>query len=147
MINNRIIQFLLEAKRATHAVKGPEKISDKPSFHDLEYARDEFKYNDNYLGGEKFAGEEVLWEYNKPIWSMNYVGRVIAEGFNLNFLKEALVNGTVDMPYRGPSYYENASYLYKCIVDGDLQWFNGYEEIFCKGIKVYECMFHGGSIK
>lgn len=26
-------------------------------------------------------------------------------------------------------------------------WFTGYEEIFCNGVKVYECNFHGGSIE
>ena len=42
------------------------------------------------LGGECFAGEEVVWLYENPVWSMNYIGRVIGENFSGDFLKEVL---------------------------------------------------------
>lgn len=85
-----VIQFLLRAKRATYAGKGLESISTRPKSHDLEYVENGLKYIDTYLGGEKFTGEEALWKNDVPFWSMNYCGRVIAEGFNGDFLKEAL---------------------------------------------------------
>ena len=43
-----------------------------------------------YLGGESFAGEEAVWFYGQPVWSMNYVGRVVGKHFDLDFLREAL---------------------------------------------------------
>ena len=52
-----------------------------------------------------------------------------------------------DNPYRGPIVYENGDYKYHCIVNGSFEWFNGYEEIFYKDKKVFECMFHGGLVK
>ncbi len=45
------------------------------------------------------------------------------------------------MPYRGPEYYQSGEYTYKCNVTGDIRWFQGYEEIYCNNIRVYECFF------
>jgi hypothetical protein len=144
--SEKVIKFLIEAKKATYAGKGPEKLPSRPNSHDLEYEKENLKYIDTYLGGEKFAGEEALWENNKPFWAMNYIGRILSDGFNGDFLKEALLNVPIDMPYRGPREYKNNNYTYKCTVEGDFDWFRGYEEIFNGNIKVYECMFHGGII-
>lgn len=143
----KIINFLIKAKKATYAGKGPEIPSSRPQSHDLEYIEDDLRYLDTYLGGEKFAGEEALWQNNLPIWAMNYCGRVIAPGFNGDFLKEALFNVTPDLPYRGPSVYRRGDFTYKCDVNGDFQWFSGSEQIYLNGVKVYECLFHGGIIK
>jgi hypothetical protein len=61
--------------------------------------------------------------------------------------KEALRSATVDLPYRGPEYYQSGEYIYKTKVVGAIEWFQGYEEIFCQDIKVYECYYHGGLLK
>lgn len=50
-------------------------------------------------------------------------------------------------PYRGPMNYRNGDYTYHCIVNGTVNWFQGYEEIFLLDHKVYECYFHGGIIR
>ena len=142
-----IIDFLIRAKKATYAGKGAETASSRPGSHDLQYSEGNLKYIDTYLGGEQFAGEEALWEKGTPFWSMNYMGRVMNGGVMGDFLKDALLHVPEDMPYRGPARYENGDYLYTCSVDGDFNWFTGYEEIFNKGIKIYECYFHGCSIK
>ena len=70
---------------------------------------------------------------------MNYSGRVLAQQFSGDFLKEALRHANYDMPYRGPEYYQSGEYTYKCSVAGDFSWFQGYEEIFHNTEKVYEC--------
>jgi len=146
-MNDRIVDFLIKAKKATYAGKGAETASSRPNSHDLQYTEGDLKYIDTYLGGQEFAGEEALWENDVPFWSMNYMGRVV-EGAQLgDFLKEALLHVPKDMPYRGPARYENGDYLYTCSVEGDFNWFTGYEEIFHKGAKIYECHFHGCSIK
>ena len=146
-INEKVIDFLCRAKKATYAGKGEETISSRPNSHDLQYEENDLKYIDTYLGGEKFAGEEALWCYDSPFWSMNYIGRIIGDGFSGDFLKECLLLVSKEYPYRGPLVYQNGEYKYHCIVNGEFEWFNGYEEIFCNDIKVYECIFHGGCIK
>lgn len=78
---------------------------------------------------------------------MNYVGRVIDEGFSGSFLKEVLSNVTNEYPYRGPLEYKSGDYSYICRVDGEFIWFKGYETIYKEDVKIYECNFHGGLIQ
>lgn len=77
---------------------------------------------------------------------MNYSGRVIGDNFSGDFLKEVLLSVSKDNPYRGPMIYERGEYRYHCIIDGEFQWFKGYEEIYFRSEKIYECIFHGGII-
>ncbi len=146
-MDKNIIQFLIRAKKATYAGKGVETAPSRPASHDLRYEEGPLTYIDTYLGGECFAGEEALWKDGIPFYSMNYVGRVVAEGFSGDFLKEAMLRVPEDKPFRGPERYENGDYIFTCAVDGDTDWFSGYEEIFYRGALVYECLYHGGVIK
>jgi len=146
-VNKTIIDFLIRAKKETYAGVGTEAEPSRPGSHDLHYTEGNLKYIDTYLGGEKFAGEEALWDNDTPFWAMNYIGRVTGEGFSGEFHKEALMLVPEDMPYRGPTFYENGDYVFKCSVQGDFDWFIGYEEVLFKGKQVYECHFHGGIIK
>lgn len=115
--------------------------------HNLIYRDGEMTYYDTYLGGERFAGEEALWIAEKPYWAMNYIGRVTGENFSGDFLKDALLRVPFEMPYRGPSDYSDGDYSYECFVQGGFDWFQGNETICFKGNEVYECFFHGGTIK
>ncbi len=78
---------------------------------------------------------------------MNYIGRVLGEGFSSDFLKEALLLVDNEQPYRGPAVYSKGNYIYHSFVEGTLEWFSGYEEILYCGNKIYECKFHGGEIR
>lgn len=146
-IDEDIIEFLCRAKKATYAGSGKEGESSRPNSHDLEYIEDKFKYIDTYIGSESFSGEEGLWHEDIPIWSMNYIGRVLDERFSGKFLKEALRLVNKDNPYRGPIIHQNGQYKYHCMINGEFKWFQGHEEIYFDDIKVYECYFHGGLIK
>ena len=70
--------------------------------------------------------------------------KFLCKDFSGNFLKDALRHADKKMPYRGPEHYEDGEYIYKCSVNGNFEWFQGYEEIFWREKKVYECYFHGG---
>lgn len=145
-IGEDLIEFLCRAKKSTYAGKGAEASASRPNSHDFHYSEGNLKYIDTYIGSANFAGEEALWESDVPIWAMNYVGRILADGFSGDFLKEVLLLVSKDKPYRGPMVYENGEYKYHCIVKGEFKWFEGYEEIFYNNKKVYECNFHGGSV-
>ncbi len=140
------IEFLLRAKRATYAGGGSESTPSRPCSHDFRYEEGALLYIDTYLGGLQFAGEEALWEAGQPFWVMNYVGRVLGEGFSGDFLKAALSNGKRDQPYRGPKEFVDGPYTYRCQVQGEFDWFRGQESIFFRDKKIYECLFHGGKI-
>ena len=147
-MNHRdIVCFLIRAKRATYAGKGAETSSSRPHSHDLVYHEGELMYYDSYLGGSDFAGEEALWISGEPVWSMNYAGRVIGEEFSGDFLKEALLLVPEDMPFRGPREYSSGAYRYSCEINGDFDWFQGKETISLNDTLIYECFFHGSSIR
>ena len=141
-----LIDFRLEANVNTYAAFMNESEATRPSSHDYRYERGGYLYHDTYVGGERFAGEEAIWKNGEPVYAMNYMGRVLGDGFSGNFLKEALRAADRRMPYRGPEVYQSGEYLYRCRVTGDFVWFQGYEEISHNEKKVYECVFHGGLI-
>lgn len=145
---NDFVDFLILAKKNTYAGSGVEQEkTSRPNSHDLVYENDRYKYIDTYLGGERFSGEEAVFENNVPIWAMNYSGIEINDKFSGSFLKDALSNVKESKPYRGPDIYKDGEYLYICKVDGDFEWFQGREEIYWQEEKVYECVFHGGKVK
>lgn len=139
-----IISFRLEANVNTYAAFMNEVESTRLDSHDFRYENGDYTYHDTYVGGEQFAGEEAVWKKGKAVYAMNYMGRVLGKEFSGNFLKDALRHADRKMPYRGPECYEDGEYRYKCSVNGDFTWFQGYEEIYWKDEKVYECYFHGG---
>ena len=144
---DELIAFRLEANVNTYAAFKNEVNPTRPGTHDFRYENGKFMYHDTYVGSEKFAGEEAVWKDGVTVYAMNYMGRVLSDGFSGNFLKEALRAADEKMPYRGPEFYQSGEYLYKCNVTGDFTWFQGYEEIYQGDVKVYECVFHGGMVK
>ena len=140
-------EFACEAKKNTYAAKAAEADSSRLNSHDLAYERDGFRYLDSYFGGEQFAGGEVIWKDDVPLWSMNYQGRVLGESFSGDFLKECLLLVSAGMPYRGPGLYKSGEYTYHCSIRGDMEWFRGDEDIFYGDDKVFECLFHGGILR
>ena len=146
-MDSDFIAFLIRAKKATYAGKGAESAPSRPQSHDLQYAEGDLLYIDTYLGGNRFAGEEALWMAGRPVWSMNYAGRVLGEPFSGDFLKAALLRVPEDMPFRGPVLLTGGLYVYRCFPEGSFEWFQGRETIEYKEQLIYECFFHGGLIE
>lgn len=144
---DKIRAFLLTAKRHTYAACDNMTVSCRMNSHDFRY-EDQYGhlYYDSYLGGERFVGEEAVWAGDTPVWAMNYAGRVTGENFSGDFLKECLMAVPAELPFRGPRIYTKGDYHYHCKADGEFIWFHGYEEIFYRDEKIYECYFHGGKI-
>ena len=139
-----LITFKLNAAGNTYAGYADTCPSCRPGSHDYQYQSGDFLYYDSWFGGERFTGEEVIWKADVPLYSMNYFGRTLDEKFSGDFLKEALRLGTTDLPYRGPEYYQAGEYTYRNKAAGRIDWFQGYEEIYCQNNLVYECTYHGG---
>ncbi len=143
----RLIEFRLEANTQTYAGYMTPVKETRPMSYDYEYQQGDFYYYDSWIGGEVFSGEEVIWKNGKAVYAMNYCGRTLDERFSGDFLKEALRAATKECPYRGPQEYESGQYRYKTQVNGDIYWFQGYEEIYCQEMKVYEFFYPGGIMK
>lgn len=144
---DELIAFRLEANVNTYAAYKNEVEATRPASHDFRYEKGDYMYHDTYVGGEEFAGEEAVWKCGAAVYAMNYQGRVLSDRFSGDFLKEALRAADEKMPYRGPEIYQSGEFTYRCKVTGDFTWFQGYEEIYWNGEKVYECMFHGGLLR
>ena len=146
--SNRLIEFLLAATKHTYAGKGmEEKDSCRPCSHDLKFEQGNLKYFDTYFGGEKFSGEETLFEDDIPVWAMNYSGRTLENEFSSDFLKEVLLLRPEHAPFRGPELHRNGNNTYYNSYNGDFTWFQGKEEIYWGELKVFESFYHGGLIK
>ncbi len=147
---NKLKSFILEASRATYAA-GDSAVKEKmpDGSTSLTYENGEYRFHDNYFGGEPYGGREVVFLNDKALWMMVYYGRV-HEGIDTkdiySFLMESLSNNTLDMPYRGPSLFERENFKYENILSGEVDNFSGTERIFKDGTSVYEASYIGGFV-
>ncbi len=145
-------EFLVKAKIGTYAAVGDvreERLPDGKK--ELRSEEGEWLYKDTYYGSEPFIGEEIVWKAGQMVWGMNYYGKCISNSVTpkeiYGFLKKAMRNIGADRPFRGPSKFEEEDWLYTDISTGSIQDFSGHEEIYFKGEKVYDLLYHGGHIK
>ncbi len=144
---DELISFRLEANVNTYAAKMNEVKGTRSDSVDFHYEKNGWTYHDTYVGGEQFTGEEAIWKNGKAVYGMNYMGRVLDSRFSGDFLKEALRSADREHPFRGSDFYEAGEYTYKSSVSGNINWYQGYEEIFLGSVKLYECFFHGCILK
>lgn len=147
--------FLIEAKKATYANANIEKVtSSRHGSNDYEYTNGKMTYHDTYFGGTKFIGEEVVYKegLDTPIWGMNYYGVTLDETQSEEAMDKALrpalmkVGEDDVLPVRGPKHFVNDGYEYSFTVDGNLESFNGVEEIRKDGKLIYRLRCTGGII-
>jgi len=139
--------FIAEARRNTYA--GDGRRIENPFLAgsiQLEYKKGEYFYRDIYFGGEKnFAGQEVVYQNDKPIWSMVYCGSAELEEVS-DFLKKSLSNLFEKCRFGGECNFEERNFRYEDRGEGMLERFSGEEKIFIKGKNVYKLNYHGGLI-
>jgi hypothetical protein len=148
-----LTDFLLRAKRHTYAAQGDDATVTPllPGTKQLEYREGPFSYRDVYVGMAYFAGQEIVSYQDQPVWSMSYAGGVAADvtdrgaiGAIYAFLRQALKQGTVVQPYRGPELLRQGFYLYTNQSAGTMETFSGQERITDAGRLVYELRYGGG---
>lgn len=145
------LKFLIEAKLYTYASggEGGEKILDDGS-KEFVFQKENYMYRDRYFGSKEFVGEEIIFESGKPIWGMNYYGKMLTTTLTTkevySFLKKAMQQVSEKRPFRGPDYFIEGNYKYTDKSIGDISSFEGTEEIFYNDKKIYELKYHGGSL-
>lgn len=160
MSSEKIIKFLIEAKKQTYANSNAEKIvSSRLGSKDYHYETTiegkKMIYHDTYFGGIRFVGEEVLYcDSDNPYWGMNYYGVTLDENLSEEAMDKALRPALMKVgedesviPVRGPSKFENEGYTYTFVSDGEFEDFTGTEEIHKDKKLVYRLRCHGGLIK
>ena len=148
--NIEIISFLVEAKKSTYANFSAGKVEpSRLASVDLAYESGDFKYLDTFVGGASFSGSEVVYHKNAPVWSMNYIGRLLSEDGkqSIDFLTKVLAQVNLEMPYRGPMFYQDGKFVYVNSANGEFNWFQGNEKIYFEDGQVYELVYHGGIVR
>jgi len=149
-------KFLGRASVATYAGGGPEMDPTEPGFKDLEYKEGNWRYKDSYTGFFQSWGIETVWFKEKPLWTQVYGGgmekkyhkneKFARETFS--FLKKALSEGEKQKSFqpRGPKKFSNRDWGYSCKVSGNIERFQGREEIKYKKKIVFLHIFVGGLV-
>ena len=145
--------FIVKAKAATYVGDGQKTESCRPGSHDLKFEDGSFSYLDSYFGGTDFIGQEVAYFKGKPVWAMNYYGRILmpkkitaAEAGGV--IKESLSKMYADKSrFLGGFEHTTGDFKYTDTNRGDVSSFTGKEWISRDGLKAYELEYHGGLIK
>jgi hypothetical protein len=148
--DEELARFLVEAKRNTYASQTGKIASSRMESKDLGYRNNDYYYVDSYFGEKDFSGQEIVYHKDKPIWIMNYYGKMIQDDVPQGFietLRGALMRVEVDRPFRGCSSYSDGKFSYNCESEGTFRSFTGQESIEYDGRKVYHLHFHGGQIR
>jgi hypothetical protein len=144
--------FVVRAKSATYIGMGARSLARRPGSHDLEYREGVFNYLNSYFGGSDFIGQEVVFFNDKPIWAMNYYGRILEPDLinareTGQLLQESLSELYKQERFLGGFEYTSEAGTYTDTNEGDIASFVGKEWITRENIKVYELVYHGGLIK
>ncbi len=146
----KLEEFLVKAKKNTYAGNGEGK-KPRDCSKELSFKEGTWEYRDKYFGFNPFAGQEVIWKNNKPVWIMNYRGEVFGDSVSAKeiyeFLKKCLGLVKKDFPFRGPKNFKTRDFKYLNSKEGDISDFKGVEKIFFQGEEVYQLNYHGGFIQ
>lgn len=142
---NELANFLVKAKKGGYA-GSEEKRREADGSKTFTFQEGNFHYTDNYAGSLQAPGNEIVrWQRadGQRIWHMAYSGGMLKWFYDkeeltqetFKFLKEALMNVTPDLPFRGPERYvtkggnQKRNFTYNMSVRGNLERFSGNENI------------------
>lgn len=145
-------EFIVRAKAKTYVGEGQKSPSSRPSSHDLQYHEGSFSYLDSYFGGTDFIGEEVVYFEGKPVWAMNYYGRILDPTLIDGQTAGRIIKESLSKLYQEGRFlggFENETFMgsYFDTNEGDVLSFKGLEWITVQDQKVYELVYHGGMVK
>jgi hypothetical protein len=149
---DKLNTFIVRAKAATYIGDGEKATPCRLGSHDLRFADGEWAYLDSYFGGTDFIGEEVVYFAEKPVWAMNYYGRILREDLITAAQAGQMIKASLSLMYKegrflgGFEHTEN-DLTYRDTSEGNPRSFRG-REFIRRGQEVaYELDYHGGLIK
>jgi hypothetical protein len=147
--NDELVKFILLAKQNTYVGGGMALLPYRLGSHDLQFFKDDWSYHDSYLGESDFIGEEIVYFKGKPVWGMNYFGRILQpDKFTSaqagSIIQQSLTNMYLTGRFLGGFTHTVGEYTYTDTNDGDALYFTGREWIEHDGESVYQLVYHGG---
>jgi hypothetical protein len=146
-----LCKFLVKAKKTTYAVGDlAKKIINDDKSTTLTFEEGDWKYHDNYFGGEPYGGREVVFFKNEPVYIMTYYGQVNEKVSDVKKIYGILMNALKlipeNKPYRGPEEYTENNLEYRNSFTGEVDNFSGEEKILENGNEVYSAKYMGGLV-
>jgi Domain of unknown function (DUF5680) len=144
--------FIVRAKAETYVGNGEHVSACRPGSHDLRYEEEKWRYHDSYFGGSDFIGEEVVYYEGKPIWAMNYYGRILRPDLISAAQAGQTIKASLSHLYRegrflGGFEHTEQDLTYVDVSDGTVECFHGREFIRREQVTAYELVYHGGLIQ
>ena len=149
---NELNTFIVRAKAATYVGDGKHTAPCRPGSHDLRFTDGEWGYLDSYFGGTDFIGEEVVYFDEKPVWAMNYYGRILRDDLLTAAQAGQMIKASLSRMYKedrflgGFEHSEN-DLTYVDTSEGNSDSFHGREFIRRGQDIAYELVYHGGLIR
>jgi len=151
MSNKELCQFLVTAKKQTYAAGDrAKKTIEKDKSTTMVFEQGDWRYHDNYFGGEPFGGREVVFFQGQPVYIMTYYGWVEESVTDFNqvyaVLQKALSQIPEDRPFRGPEQIIDGDFSYCNTFTGEVDNFSGQEVITRDGRIIYTTKYIGGLV-
>ncbi len=140
-------EFIIEARESTWAV-GEGKVGNPRLMgsSQFEYQKANFFYRDIYFDGNKnFAGQEVVYQNQRPVWSMIYFGTSSSKEVT-DFLKKSLLKLSQKCRLGQECNFKEEKFKYQDRGGGTIEEFSGQENILKNGEQVYTLNYRGGLI-
>jgi len=137
-------RFIVEANQHTWAGEGAEVEPQRPGYKELEYRNGLWCLRDSYTSYFQAPGMTTVYHRERPVWAMSYGGPGQTEGHQdhaketFNFLKDALMHVTPELPFRGPPEYIVGDRSYHFDMSGDISAGTWREQITESGILTFE---------
>jgi hypothetical protein len=149
---DKLNAFVVRAKAATYVGNGEHISSCRPGSHDLRFEEDQWAYHDSYFGGSDFIGEEVVYFEGKPVWAMNYYGRILRADLISASQAGQMIKASLSRMYQEGRFLGNFEHTEQDLTyidanHGTVDCFHGHEVIRRGQVTTYELDYHGGLIK
>ena len=148
-ILSELKNFKREASKAGYENENPKyEVKEKDGSTTLVHESGDWKFHDNYFGGDPYGGRTVYFHKNKPVQIMVYYGWVDKE-YDADevyaFLRKALRAPNKD-GFRGPKEFSEGTYNYTNSWKGNEDNFKGEENIYDGNKQVYSAIYAGGLV-
>ncbi len=144
--------FIVEAKAGSYVGGGTTSPACRQGSHDIGYQRGRWRYLDSYFGGTDFAGQEVVWLDDAPVWAMNYFGRIVERSLIDGERAGTVIKAALSKMYAEYGYFlggmefDHPLGFYADENTGDCRHFSGREVIVVSERRAYELDYRGGLI-
>jgi len=148
---NELRKFKKEAHGAGYESENPKnEVKEKDGSTTLWYESGDWKFHDNYFGGEPYGGRTVISYRNKPVWIMVYYGWLDEKVSDVNaaysFLRKALRAVGEEESFRGPKEFSEGDFRYVNSWEGGLENYSGKEAMYIDDSLIYKAMYIGGLV-